>query len=154
MNLLNDPKESMRKETCWTISNILAGSHDQIQAVIDAGVIPPLLVRLGTDDFEVRREAAWSFANASSGGTPEQIQQLVASGCLEGMADLLSGTDTRMTTVVLEFVGNVLAVPDQSAPASAEGDGLHTGRVRDAISSDTLEELQAHESVQIHEKAV
>ena len=30
-------KKSIKKEACWTISNITAGTKDQIQAVIDAG---------------------------------------------------------------------------------------------------------------------
>lgn len=30
-------KKSIKKEACWTISNITAGTKEQIQAVIDAG---------------------------------------------------------------------------------------------------------------------
>jgi hypothetical protein len=33
-------KKSIKKEACWTISNITAGTKDQIQAVIDAGASP------------------------------------------------------------------------------------------------------------------
>ena len=33
-------KKSIKKEACWTISNITAGTKDQIQAVIDAGAAP------------------------------------------------------------------------------------------------------------------
>ncbi len=36
-------KKSIKKEACWTISNITAGTRDQIQAVIDAGLMPPLV---------------------------------------------------------------------------------------------------------------
>ena len=32
-------KKSIKKEACWTISNITAGTKDQIQAVIDAGAV-------------------------------------------------------------------------------------------------------------------
>lgn len=31
LQLLKHPKETIRKETCWTISNITAGNKDQIQ---------------------------------------------------------------------------------------------------------------------------
>jgi importin subunit alpha-2 len=31
LHLLSSPRESVRKEACWTISNITAGNHQQIQ---------------------------------------------------------------------------------------------------------------------------
>ena len=34
LHLLSSPKESIRKEACWTISNITAGNRHQIQVVI------------------------------------------------------------------------------------------------------------------------
>ena len=44
-------KESVRKEACWTISNITAGNRQQIQAVIDANVFPVLIDILGKAAF-------------------------------------------------------------------------------------------------------
>lgn len=31
LHLLSSPKESIRKEACWTVSNITAGNRAQIQ---------------------------------------------------------------------------------------------------------------------------
>jgi len=40
LNLLTtNHKKSIKKEACWTISNITAGNRDQIQAVINANII-------------------------------------------------------------------------------------------------------------------
>ena len=44
--LLHHPKQNIVKEAAWTISNIAAGNKDQIQALIDNGIIPPLLAVL------------------------------------------------------------------------------------------------------------
>ena len=33
VHLLTSPKESIRKEACWTISNITAGNRQQIQVL-------------------------------------------------------------------------------------------------------------------------
>jgi hypothetical protein len=41
--MLNHQKKSIRKEACWTISNITAGNQDQIQEVINVGIIRPLI---------------------------------------------------------------------------------------------------------------
>lgn len=101
LHLLTSPKESIRKEACWTISNITAGNRQQIQvytsslylrmvipikvffffllfkAVIDANIFPVLIDILGKAEFKTRKEAAWAITNATSGGTAEQIRFLV-----------------------------------------------------------------------------
>ena len=41
--LLRHPKASLQKEAAWTLSNITAGNRAQIQAVIDAGLVPYLI---------------------------------------------------------------------------------------------------------------
>ena len=41
--LLTHPKSNIQKEAAWTISNITAGQTMQIQAVLDAGLIPPTI---------------------------------------------------------------------------------------------------------------
>jgi hypothetical protein len=45
-----------------------------LQAVIEAGLIAPLVNLLQNAEFEVQKEAAWVFFNATSGGTHEQIK--------------------------------------------------------------------------------
>ncbi len=57
--LSTNHKKSIKKEACWTISNITAGTKEQIQAVIDAGIIPPLVHLL-----QVRRGHTWSGIRA------------------------------------------------------------------------------------------
>lgn len=48
LNLLTaNHKKSIKKEACWTISNITAGTKEQIQAVIDSQLVSPLVHLLG-----------------------------------------------------------------------------------------------------------
>ena len=99
LRLLNSHKKSTRKEACWTISNITAGNKDQIQAVIEAGLVPPLLQLLAKADFpDVQKEAAWAISNATS-GTPEQIMYLVSQRCIRPLCDLLTVQDSRIVNV-------------------------------------------------------
>ena len=89
---LGATKESIRKEACWTISNITAGNREQIQAVIgiqiilkfvffflnfiakmfpwisDSNIFPVLIEILSRAEFKTRKEAAWAITNATSGG--------------------------------------------------------------------------------------
>ena len=64
------------QESAWTISNITAGNHQQIQMVIDAGCLQPLIDILVKGDFKAQKEAAWAVTNLTSGGTVQQIVHL------------------------------------------------------------------------------
>jgi hypothetical protein len=44
------------------------------QAVLEAGIIGPLVQLLQNAEFEIKKEAAWAISNASSGGSHEQIK--------------------------------------------------------------------------------
>ena len=68
--------KSTIQESAWTISNILAGNHTQIQIVIDAGCLQPLIDILVKGDFNAQKEAAWAVLNLTTGGTVQQIAYL------------------------------------------------------------------------------
>ncbi|XP_070048368.1 importin subunit alpha-4-like isoform X2 [Nicotiana tomentosiformis] len=68
-------KKSIKKEACWTISNITAGNRAQIQAVIEANIILPLVHLLQHAEFDIKKEAAWAISNATSGGSHDQIRR-------------------------------------------------------------------------------
>ncbi|XP_052619533.1 importin subunit alpha-1a-like [Lactuca sativa] len=75
LNLLtNNHKKSIKKEACWTISNITAGNKEQIQTVIEANIIGPLIHLLQNAEFDIKKEAAWAISNATSGGSHDQIK--------------------------------------------------------------------------------
>jgi len=105
--LLSSPKKGIRKEACWTISNITAGNKDQIQAVVDNNIIPPLIQLLTNAEFDIRKEAAWAISNATSGGSPAQIKFLVQQGCIRPLCDLLTVNDAKIVTIALEGLENV-----------------------------------------------
>ena len=45
------------------------------QAVIDSNLVPSLIHAMSvTSELRVRKEATWAIANATMGGTPEQIR--------------------------------------------------------------------------------
>lgn len=48
-----------------------------LQAVIEAGLIGPLVNLLQTAEFDIKKEAAWAISNATSGGTQEQIKYVI-----------------------------------------------------------------------------
>ncbi|XP_057776651.1 importin subunit alpha-like [Salvia miltiorrhiza] len=156
LNLLTQNyKKSIKKEACWTISNITAGNRDQIQAVIEAGLIAPLVVLLQTAEFEIKKEAAWAISNATSGGTHEQIKFLVREGCIKPLCDLLLCPDPRIVTVCLEGLENILKVGEAEKNQGNSGDvNVFAQMIDDAEGLEKIENLQSHDNNEIYEKAV
>ncbi|GFZ21717.1 importin alpha isoform 2 [Actinidia rufa] len=69
-------KKSIKKEACWVISNIPAGNWEQIQAIIEVGLIAPLVNLLQTAEFGIKTDAAWAISKATCRGTGEQINDI------------------------------------------------------------------------------
>lgn len=150
--LLSNPKKGIRKEACWTISNITAGNKDQIQGVIDANIMPPLIQLLTNAEFDIRKEAAWAISNATSGGTPNQIKFLVQQGCIRPLCDLLAVNDTKIITIALEGLENILKVGEEDAKTT--GINQMATFVSEAEGLNKIEELQQHSNNDIYEKCV
>ncbi|KAF9619948.1 hypothetical protein IFM89_010564 [Coptis chinensis] len=153
--LTNNHKKSIKKEACWTISNITAGNKDQIQAVIAADIIGPLVHLLQTAEFDIKKEAAWALSNATSGGDPNQIKYLVDRGCIRPLCDLLVCPDPRIVTVCLEGLENILKSGETEKNMGKNGGvNLYAQLVEDAEGLEKIENLQSHDNTEIYEKAV
>ena len=136
-----------------TISNITAGNKDQIQSVVDANVIPPLVNLLNSAEFDIRKEAAWAISNATSGGTPEQIKFLVSQACIPPLCELLSVADVKIIIVALEALENILKVGDAESKQMG-GHNLMANHIADSEGLKKIEDLQQHDNNDIYEKAV
>nr|GME14208.1 importin subunit alpha [Ipomoea batatas] len=150
--LTQNYKKSIKKEACWTISNITAGNKDQIQAVFDAGIVEPLVYLLQNAEFDIKKEAAWAFSNATSGGSPAQIKFLVSQGCIKPLCDLLACPDPRIVTVCLEGLQNILKIGEEEK--DADGVNKFGQLVEEADGLDKIENLQSHDNHDIYDKAV
>mmetsp|Transcript_12224 Transcript_12224/g.25788 ORF Transcript_12224/g.25788 Transcript_12224/m.25788 type:complete len:910 (-) Transcript_12224:6-2735(-) len=127
--LVTHTNREIQKEACWTLSNIAAGTVDQIQAVIDSGAIPPLvkLVRNKKTDQEVRSEACWVVLNATSCGSDSQIEVLVDEGCVSVLGVLLS--EASMVMMALEGLERVLQVEETREMIRREQ--IENGEIKD-----------------------
>ncbi|KAJ8498001.1 hypothetical protein OPV22_008553 [Ensete ventricosum] len=156
LNLLtHNHKKSIKKEACWTISNITAGNKEQIQAVIAAAIIGPLVHLLQTAEFDIKKEAAWAISNATSGGTHEQIKYLVSQGCIKPLCDLLLCPDPRIITVCLEGLENILKVGEAEKNLGVTGGtNPYAQLIEEAEGLDKIENFQSHDNTEIYEKSV
>ncbi|KAH9313006.1 hypothetical protein KI387_028041, partial [Taxus chinensis] len=151
----NNPKKNIVKEACWTISNITAGNNDQIQAVIDANIIPPLMKLLQTAEFDIKKEAAWAISNSTSGGSHEQIMYLVDQGCIKPLCDLLDCKDPKLVKLCLEGLENILKVGEaEKELGNTAGINLYVQYIDDAEGLEKIENLQIYDNDEIYAKAV
>lgn len=153
LTLLSSPKKGIRKEACWTISNITAGNKEQIRAVIDANIIPPLIHLLTNSEFDIRKEAAWAISNATSGGNAEQIKFLVSHGCIRPLCDLLGVADSKIVTIALEGLENILKVGEQESKETGQYNAMAT-YIAEADGLNKIEDLQQHSNNEIYEKCI
>jgi importin subunit alpha-6/7 len=153
--LVTHNNREIQKEACWTLSNIAAGTVDQIQAVIDSGAIPPLvkLVSNKATDQEVRSEACWVVLNATSCGSDSQIEVLVAEGCVSVLGLLLS--EASMVMMALEGLERVLQVEEAREMARKQSQDLDTEEISPSLVSASLIEkaLDKHNSSAVTKRA-
>ena len=155
--LVTHANREIQKEACWTLSNIAAGTVDQIQAVIDSGAIKPLvkLVSDTTTDQEVQSEACWVVLNATSCGSDSQIEILVDEGCVSVLGVLLG--EASMVMMALEGLERVLQVEEARENARIEmGDADKPGHSRNPalVSASLIEKaLDKHQNNAVTKRA-
>ena len=151
--LTGDYKKSIKKEACWTISNITAGNKDQIQAIVENNIVPPLIYLLAHAEFDIKKEAAWAVSNATSGGTHQQISYLVEMGAIKPLCDLIVCSDARIVTVALEGLENILKV-GEALRAQDGAPNQYAQLIDEAEGLEKIENLQNHNNNDIYDKAV
>ena len=117
--LLAHRKRGIRKETCWALSNVTAGTRSQVDMFIASNVMPPLLDLMSATEHEVQKEAVWAVCNFTAGATPVQNAYLVDRGGMSKMVAVLRGTpQSVLLPVLLESLGAILAPVEQRKETS------------------------------------
>ncbi|KIO28508.1 hypothetical protein M407DRAFT_22251 [Tulasnella calospora MUT 4182] len=83
----------------WTASNVAAGSHSQVYALLDSGILKPV-VRVLMDDQEpnlCRRNACWTISNLTKkvSGDAKVAQALIEGRCIEALSAALLIPDPK-----------------------------------------------------------
>ena len=143
--LVQHAKKGIRKEACWLLSNVAAGSAAQISALMNTpNVVPGVVHQLESGDWDVRKEAAWVISNIALGGSQQHLRELVEYRPIRPLCDLLEVADSKIVKVALDTLEAVLKVEGlQGTVLIDEADGL-----------EKIEALQRHENDDIYKHAV
>jgi hypothetical protein len=151
LQLLQSQKKGIKKEACWAVSNITAGTRTQVQSIIDADIMYELVDVLENADFDVRKEAAHAVSNATSLRQPDQIRSLVLDAkVMRPIVELMTCDDLRVVTVCLEAVENIFKTASTDQKLSQR----YLAEFESVGGYDKIEELQNHENEGIYNKAV
>ena len=104
LETLQHPKRSIRKEVSWVMSNLTAGTNEQLQACIDGGLIDQLSHILLTDDATVKMEAVWALSNATAIAKPQQFLQMVEKGLLKALCEVLKMQEQGIISIAIEGI--------------------------------------------------
>jgi len=108
------------KESLWTLSNISAGTHDQIKVILNHTNIVNLIYQyMNSESTTVSREAILIITNAISTAQIEEITYHLANHnnyyLLGIFAKALENDDFNLIQEILEALDHILAL-DNSTP--------------------------------------
>uniref|UniRef100_A0A672PW87 Importin subunit alpha n=1 Tax=Sinocyclocheilus grahami TaxID=75366 RepID=A0A672PW87_SINGR len=141
-----DETQTFTCEAVWFLSNITAGNQQQVQAVIDAGLIPMIIHQLAKGDFGTQKEAAWAISNLTISGRKDQVEYLVQQNVIPPFCNLLSVKDSQVVQVVLDGLKNILIMAGEEASTIAE-------IIEECGGLEKIENLQQHENEDIYKLA-
>jgi len=154
----------VRKEACWTLSNVTAGTAAQAEAVLahaHGSLVGKMLELLADGQWDVRKEAAFALANVctSAAASAAHVAPLAthpAHSAIASFCDLLHVQDVKMVMVALEALGGILR--HDGAPGgeskSGGGGGAYALAVEECGGLDKIEQLQDHANADVYKKSV
>lgn len=109
--LLGSSNDDIVKDAAWTISNIAAGNSNQIQTLIESGVMEDVYYVLLKGECHSRKEAACIISNVASCGTIDQISYLIENvKVLEPYYVLMNSKYAHTVSATLNGLENILKI--------------------------------------------
>ncbi len=149
-SLLQNSKKSIRKETCWAVSNVAAGTTDQLETLMQHGEVLSMVLELmgAQGEWDVRKEAVWVVSNIATAAKSPHLLQLLNMNALKPLVQTLEVQDDKVTMCALEALEVFLKLD------SARDDLDLLNVVADCGGVESLETLQEHSNEDVYQKAV
>jgi hypothetical protein len=151
--LLNVDNELCKREICWILSNIAAGTSGQIGSILnEPNLFDNLVNLLYTSTKQIRRESLWIICNMTKNCSKEQLDYLINKNILKVFQEFLAfDQDSKLMILILEAIPYMIK-------RSVDGTKLEPKEspfidvLYDSGIAELISELQRHESEFIYEQ--
>jgi hypothetical protein len=144
-----------KREICWILSNIAAGTSCQIGSLLnEPNLFDNLVNLLYKSKKEIQREALWAICNMTKNCNKDQLNYLIQNNIFGVFKEFLGmDKDMKMIVLILEAIPNML---DKSmVQNSPEGNKSPLIDIMyDCGVADIISELQRHENDIVYEKSL
>jgi hypothetical protein len=106
--LINHADTSVLVDTVWALCYLTDGGNDQIQFVINSGVVPFIVTLLSHQEVKVQTAALRAVGNIVT-GTDEQTQMVLNCDALSHFPNLLKHSKEKIKKEAAWFISNVTA---------------------------------------------
>lgn len=95
--LLSHKKTSVKREVCWSLSNIPVGNPDLAHQILkNKEIVCRIMNLIVFDNPKIVKEATWIFMNISQSANFEDICILVESDILKILINLLDSENVKI----------------------------------------------------------
>lgn len=161
--LLDDERESIRREASWVLSNIAEGTSKQIEVLLRCPALITKLNQLALTDvpkvsnflkfhtifMQVGRESTLVLSNALKNGNLEQIRFLVENKVIETMVGLLDEEDSTIVVIALECLKKILLCGIEYMGINQLNTNPFLDQLRLLNAIPKIEQLQEHQSDEV-----
>ncbi|RWS25241.1 importin subunit alpha-3-like protein [Leptotrombidium deliense] len=139
--LINHQDSTILVDTVWAISYLTDAGNEQIQLVIDTGIIPNLVPLLSHKDVKVQTAALRAVGNIVT-GTDEQTQVVLNCNALSHFHALLAHPKEKINKEAVWFLSNVTAGNQQQIQAVID-ESLITAIIQHLAKGEFLTQREA-----------
>lgn len=146
---VSQKKRTLHRDVLFTLSNIAAGTSEQISALLRVRPLMLRVVELAEDSpSDVMKEALWTITNIATLGDLSQANSVVLYGSMHAFCRFLDPPrDSKMVLVVLEAIEKLL----EYNLATELG---YVDIIEESNGVKLLEELQTYDNECVYEATV
>ena len=104
--LLDNESSDIKMKVCWILSNIVNGTNDQLNNLIENGIIKDILQKSG--NLDIKREISWILFNISERKDIIYIDYLINNNSIDKFLDLIDSMDTEIIYLIVKSIDNFI----------------------------------------------
>ena len=147
--LMSCTNQSLVREATWCMSNIAAGNEQQIQLLLNEGIVPIIEEMIVMSRKDIQKEACWTICNIVCGGSMQQVKSLIQQYDVPQMVSKLVNSDSedRLLMIIMDTLDRLLAAGEQMQVAHIWDSNHVEDQIQESGILDSLESMSMSDTV-------